>query len=207
VPNDISWWDPERTKGGFAPDWPNSLVDSPAHANPTNVLVVPGLTGIEFTPAQIASLRDFISEGGRVLMLHPGNGLQQLFPDQISSFKAKAGEIVTLHVPESPVFSEIKPLDLAWFNRSTRDLPVACTGVYQMAAVHPAATALAWQCDLHGYLNNKLSLNQISGTPLVEIRLGQGRLLASEMALEAQAEDPVARRLFVNAIHYLQAGD
>ena len=203
----ISWWDPGQSREKTALDLPVSVVDSPAHANPLNVLVVGSLTGVELAPAQIASLRDFVSEGGRVLMLHPGAGLQQLFPDQIKSFKAKAGEIVTLHVPESPVFSEIQPLDLAWFNRSTRDLPVTCTGVYQTAANHPEVTALAWQCDIHGYLNNKLDIVQISGTPLLEIRQGKGRLLASEMSLETGADDPIARRLLMNALHFLQEGE
>jgi hypothetical protein len=203
----ISWWYPGQSQEKSALDLPVSVVDSPAHANPSNVLVVGSLTGVELAPAQIASLRDFVSEGGRVLMLHPGAGLQQLFPDQIKSFKAKAGEIVTLHVPESPVFSEIQPLDLAWFNRSTRDLPVTCTGVYQTAANHPEVTALAWQCDIHGYLNNKLDIVQISGTPLLEIRQGKGRLLASEMSLETGADDPIARRLLMNALHFLQEGE
>jgi hypothetical protein len=202
----MTWWEPQPAKEDHA-RLAGSFVDSPDRANPTNVLVVSGLKGVEFTPAQVASLRNFISQGGRVLMLHPGNGLRQLFPDQVSSFKAKAGEIVTMHVPESPVFSEIEPLDLAWFNQSTRDLPVACTGVYQMAEMHPGATALAWQCDLHGYLNNKLNINQVCGTPLVEIRVGKGRAVASEMSLEAGAEDPIARRLYMNVIGYLQAGD
>ena len=203
----ISWWDPGHNREKSALDLPVSVVDSPAHANPSNILVVGSLTGVELTPPQIASLRDFVSEGGRVLMLHPGTGLQQLFPDQIKSFKAKAGEIVTLHMPESPVFSEIQPLDLAWFNRSTRDLPVACTGVYQTAANHPEVTALAWQCDIHGYLNNKLDIVQISGAPLLEIRQGKGRLLASEMSLETGADDPIARRLLMNALHFLQEGE
>ena len=52
----------------------------------------------------------------------------KIYPDEIKGFKAKEGEIVTMHVPESPVFAGIEPLDLAWFERGGRKLPIACTG-------------------------------------------------------------------------------
>jgi hypothetical protein len=42
---------------------------------------------------------------------------------------------------------------------------------------------------------------------LLEIRQGKGRLLASEMSLEAGANDPIARRLLMNALHFLQEGE
>ena len=103
-----------------------------------------------------------------------------------------------------PAFSEIKPLDLAWFESGGRQIPVACTGVYRVPSARSDTTALAWQCDIHGYLNDKLDINTISGTPLLEIQSGSGRLVASEMAFESGNYDPIARRLFINTIHALQ---
>jgi len=106
-------------------------------------------------------------------------------------------------LPESPVFSGIEPLDLAWFERGRRQLPIACTGVFQTTPARDDVTALAWQCDIHGYLKKTSEVTRISGAPLVEIRSGRGRLLASELYLEAGKDDPIARRLLMNAIHYL----
>jgi beta-galactosidase len=201
----ITLWDPGEHSAAITAGLPVTTVNSLADANPTNVLLVGSLAGLHLTPVEMASLREFVSGGGHVLMLHPGANLARLFPDQVRGFKAKAGEIVTMHIPESPVFSGIKPLDLAWFETPGRQTPIACTGVYRIPSIHPDSTELAWQCDIHGYLNDKLDINTISGTPLLEIRAGAGRLLASELALEAGQTDPVARRLMVNAIQSLQS--
>lgn len=43
------------------------------------------------------------------------------------------------------------------------------------------------------------------GNPLIELRIGKGRVLASEMLLlEASPFDPVASRLFGNLIRLLE---
>ena len=82
-------------------------------------------------------------------------------------------------------------------------MPIACTGVYQIKADQDT-TALADQLDIHGYLQKTSDLSAIGGTPLVELRLGKGRVLASEMNLESGQDDPIARRLLVNIIGYLE---
>jgi hypothetical protein len=92
---------------------------------------------------------------------------------------------------------------LAWFEAGDRKVPIACTGVYCIPIVHPDTTELAWQCDIHGYFNDKLNITSISGTPLLEIQSGKGRLLASELWFESGNSDPIARRLLMNAIHSL----
>lgn len=205
TPAPLTLWDPGRQSTELFTGLSVTTISSPAEASPANLLVVGSLTGISLTTDQVKTLQAFVDHGGHVLMLHPGENLAKLFPDQITGFKAKAGEIVSLHVPESPVFSGIEPLDLAWFDVPNRELPLACTGVYSIPAVHPSVTELAWQCDLHGYLNNRLDLSSVSGSPLLEIHSGSGRLLASEMALESGAIDPIPHRLLLNAIRSLQA--
>jgi hypothetical protein len=140
-------------------------------------------------------------------MLHPGTALAKIFPDRVSAFKAKEGEIATMHVPESPIFSGIEPLDLAWFEPGDRQLPLACTGVFQIPFARRDTVALAWQCDIHGYLKTPDEITRISGSPLVEIQSGQGRLLASELCFESAQHDPIARRLLLNSIRYLHDKD
>ncbi|MGB7157780.1 MAG: hypothetical protein WBD40_06925 [Tepidisphaeraceae bacterium] len=44
---------------------------------------------------------------------------------------------------------------------------------------------------------------KIGGAPLVEIRLGKGVVIASEMRLSARDRDPIAERLLANIVNYL----
>jgi len=179
------------------------VIDSITAAKPQNVLIIGGLNGGALSSSDAEQLKTFVTQGGHVLMLHPGKSLAALFPEQIKAYKAKEGEIVTLRVPESPVFSDIQPLDLAWFERGERKLPIACTGVYQVAAGRNDTTSLAWQCDIHAYLKTPAEVTAISGAPLVEIQNGRGRVIASEMNFESGKSDPIARRLLSNVINYL----
>lgn len=200
----VQLWDPGKQSGKDLSGIPVSIVDSIGAANLANVLIIGSLHGLTLTTNEMQQLREFVFQGGRVLMLHPGTALTQLFPDQVSAFKAKEGEIVTMHVPESPVFSGIEPLDLAWFERGDRQLPLACTGVFRIPSARRDTVALAWQCDIHGYLKSPDEITRISGSPLLEIQSGQGRLMASEMCFESAQDDPIARRLLINVICYLQ---
>jgi hypothetical protein len=39
----------------------------------------------------------------------------EVFPELIEGYRPCPGEIVSMRVPESPVFDGLDPLDLAWF--------------------------------------------------------------------------------------------
>jgi len=66
-----------------------------------------------------------------------------------------------------------------------------------------AVSALAEVVDIHGYLNSHKDFLKISGSPLIELRLGKGRIVASEMMLLEAPPDPNAGRLLSNLITYL----
>ena len=198
-------WNPGKSPVESLSRIPFNDIDFPGAANPTNVLIVGDLDGVTLTSSQTNQLKEFLSQGGRVLMLHPERALIKLFPDLVKAYEAKEGEIVTMHVPESPAFSGIEPLDLAWFERGHRQLPLACTGIYKIASDRKHVTALADQCDLHGYLQNPSEIAKYSGTPLVEIHIGNGHLIASEINFESDQNDPISRRLLSNIIRYLLA--
>lgn len=67
-------------------------------------------------------------------------------------------------------------------------------------------TALAEVVDIHGYLNKSTDFFKISGAPLIEMGIGQGRILAHEMTvLEALSFDPIAGRIFSNMVLALHA--
>jgi hypothetical protein len=200
VKSNLQLWNPCKSPVKELSGLPVTVVDSIGTANPTNALIIANRDGAAMTTSEAGQLRNFVSRGGRVLILHPGCVLADLFPDQVKAYESKEGEIVTLHIPESPVFSGIEPLDLAWFERGGRQLPIACTGVFQIDSTRRDIAALAWQCDIHGYLYDTSQITRISGTPLLEIWFGKGRLLASEMCFEAAKADPIAQRLLMNAI-------
>jgi len=200
----VQLWDPGKQASKDLFGLPVDIVSSINAANSTNVLIIGSLDGVTLTANETDQLHEFVSEGGRVLMLHPGAALVNLYPDQVGGFKAKEGEIVTMRVPESPVFSGIEPLDMAWFERGDRRLPTACSGVFQISTARQDVNALAWQCDIHAYLKRTSEITRISGTPLLEIQSGKGRLLAGELCFEAAKTDPIARRVLMNAINYLR---
>jgi hypothetical protein len=158
-------------------------------------------------PSHEEQLKAFVEKGGRVLLLNAGGALKSIFPEKISGYVSKEGEIATMHVPESPVFSGIQSLDLAWFNQEGRYLPLACTGVYRVKTGSEGLTCLADQCDIHAYLQRTSEITRYSGSPLVEIRAGKGMVISSELNFAASESDPIARRILANAIGYLSSAN
>jgi beta-galactosidase len=199
-------WNPGNTSIQGLDGIPVTKINSVNMLSPTNILIVGGLDRATLTPTEANQLKMFASQGGRILMLHPGRALAGIFPGMVK-YRPDEGEIVAMHVPESSVFSGIEPLDIAWFDRGQRRLPIACSGVYQIAAGHDDTTALADQCDFHGYLKDPSEITKYSGTPLVEIHYGNGCLIASEMNFESDASDPIARRILSNILGYLSVPD
>jgi hypothetical protein len=170
--------------------------------NTGQVLIVSGADKVLTSENTSEAMDRFVRDGGRVLLLHPGPKLGELYPSLGIQYRACEGQIVSMQVPESRVFSEIEPLDLAWFDRGTEEIPLACTAVYQInnnSQVIPLASTV----DIHGYLQRPEDVVRVSGSPLIELRLGNGVILASEMFCEADSIDPIAGRLLTNLVHYL----
>jgi hypothetical protein len=167
------------------------------------VVIINDADGFLSEASERRGLNAFIMRGGRVLLLNARSALAEVFPDVVKGYVARDGEIVAMHVPESPVFSGIEPLDLAWFEGGGRRLPIACSGVYQIVAGAQGVTSLADQCDIHAYLRHPSEITRYSGSPLVEIKMGKGSVVAGEMNFKAGKEDPIARRLLSNIVNYL----
>lgn len=149
-------------------------------------------------------LRSFAESGGKILFLNAGASLPAMFPEQIKSYRTCDGEIASLHIPESPVFDGIEPLDLAWFELGGRNIPRACRGVYGINSSRTDTSALAEVVDIHGYLNTPEDVVHVSGSPLVELRVGQGVAFASEVLFETTSNDPIAARLLSNLMRILE---
>ena len=173
----------------------------------TKVLVVGDLAAALKTPNGAAALKAFVQKGGKLLLLQPGAALCDFLPDYVKSHRATKGEIVSMVVPESPVFDGIEPLDVSWFELGARTTPLACTGTWEVNRARSEVETLAHQCDFHTQIlfgpDQQLPFFNIAGAPLVEIHLGKGKIIASEMALSAKDQDPIAGRLLKNLLKTL----
>jgi hypothetical protein len=186
----------------FDPHGSGGTLTSLDSLDPQKLLVVGDSRALLLLPVGAAKLRSFVQNGGRALLLQPGADLVTLFPDTVKAYRKTIGEIVTMQIPESPVFDGIEPLDTAWFEMGGRNIPYACSGTYEIDRSKAGVATLAQECDLHPDIR-KGGFFKSAGYPIVELRLGKGVALASEMMLSARDRDPIAGRLLRNMIHYL----
>jgi hypothetical protein len=178
-------------------------IQSFADTNLKDLIVVADAIHALSDPRDITAFRSFIENGGRALLLGTGTQLPKVFPEFIEGFRPCPGEIVSMRVPESPVFDGLDPLDLVWFELGNGSIPRACHGTYSIRRNREEVSALAEVVDIHGYLRTSTDFIKISGSPLVELRVGKGRVVASEMMLLEAPLDPIAGRLLSNLITYL----
>jgi beta-galactosidase len=180
-------------------------VSSIAQLSAGEQLVVAGAAKVLAERNVAEAVDTFVKRGGRVLLLNPGVKLSECYPSLVTHYRAYEGQIASMQVPESKVFSGIESLDLSWVDRCTGNIPIACSGVYQVNR-QPEITCLASTVDIHGYLRTPEDVVRVGGSSLVELRAGSGMILASEMFLEADSRDPIAERLLSNLIHSLRDG-
>ena len=174
-----------------------ALTDLPGR--PEKLLIIATLDPVK-TPEELAAIRRFAEAGGRILILQGGKNAASLLPEQIRGWQGRIGEIVTAHIPESPVFAGLEWRDLAWFELGPGNIPQACRGYYEVNRNRPEVTVLADHVGIHGYLQNPQDFSAVAGCPLLEVRLGKGRLILCEMCVDARGYDPVARRLLGNLV-------
>lgn len=158
------------------------------------------------TPAGYDRIKAFAQRGGRVLLSRNHKHVKSLLPDQVMSFNSRQGEeIVTMNIPESPVFDGILPGDMSWFEVTQPKVPMAATGFFHLRRERPELDVLAETSRIHGYLQPG-SRDSFGGSPVFEVKTGDGAILVSEMLLDAAEVDPIAGRLMTNMIHHLTAG-
>lgn len=152
-------------------------------------------------PEMASAIRAHNDRGGSVLVFNSGPQLAKLFPNHVQGYLTGSGEIATMRVSESPVFEGLNPLDLAWWELGSGELPRVCRGSHRLISGKNGADALAEVVNTHGYLKQPSDFSRVSGTPLFEMRAGPGRLMACElMLLEAEPFDPIAGRLLNNLL-------
>jgi hypothetical protein len=150
-------------------------------------------------------LKAIIRDGrGVVLWMRPQAQAAEVFPEQVLEYRKQNGEIVTMLVPESPVFNGIEIGDMAWMGGpSVKRVPLSSLGGYHVAWKNPNLTVLAEEMKAHGYLNAPGEKLKSWVTPLVSIQQGDLRIILSEMSVDDALTDPMALRLWANLLSQL----
>ena len=204
---ELQVFDPAGRAGATLAGLGAVAVNSPATLDAALPLVIGDMAAWMKFADGASKLKDFVAAGGRVLLLRPAGELTRVLPDCVKSYRAvgtDAGEIVSMQIPESPVFDGLEPLDLSWFELGPSCIPRACSGTYEVDRSRLEVTTLAHECMLHPAVPAGRFF-AIAGAPIVQIQLGKGVILASEMLLDARDRDPVAARLFRNMLSTLRA--
>ena len=150
------------------------------------------------------ALRSHVSRGGNVLVFQGADQMPRLFPDHVRSYRTVPGEIAAMRVPESPIFSGIEQLDLAWWATAENGLPRVCHGTHQVVTGSEGLEVYSEVVDIHGYLKQPSDFLKVSGSPLWEVRIGDGRWMSCELTLLSSSQtDPIAGRLLANLLREL----
>jgi beta-galactosidase len=120
----------------------------------------------------------------------------------VHTFRAVDGEIVTMRVPESTVFDGIGVMDLRWFTRRDRAIPLAAHGDFKLAE-GPAIEVLAKHIPIHGYLTTQKQREEAEGAVIFTLRHGRGQVWVTELAHETGSRDPIAARVLSNLLQCL----
>lgn len=162
---------------------------------------------MKLTDAEKQQLRAYQSKGGKLLLLQSAETAKSLFPEYITSWvKPSEGEIVSMEIPESPIFNGIEKLELRNFNNNKRENPNACDASLSTVR-NEHVTELASQVKIHGYIDGTMEarvekMKKSKGFTLLKITDG-GEALVSTMCTDKAVTDPVAGKLLVNMINDL----
>ncbi|RZF62141.1 glycoside hydrolase family 2 TIM barrel-domain containing protein [Sphingobacterium corticibacterium] len=154
----------------------------------------------------LKSVRNYIAKGGKVLILNSEEATKGVFPEYITGWvKPSEGEIVSMEIPESPVFDDIDLLELRYFNNNKPELPTVCDNVFQVVR-DEQVMELASLVKIHGYIEDEMEqrsekMKTLKGYPLLKIVDGKGHAIVSSMSHRKTSTDPVAAKLLANMIN------
>ncbi|TAM95185.1 MAG: glycoside hydrolase family 2 [Chitinophagaceae bacterium] len=171
---------------------------------PAGLYVFSGLDSLHITQEDVRDIKTSIKNGNNILWLNGSQSAVELYPDDFRGIIHANDQIVNMDIPESPLFDQMDPLDIRYFNNNKREIPTVCDGAFQINR-NRSVRALASSEKVHGYLQGGIearssALDKIKGFPIVKIRDGKGSILFSTMRLNKGTTDPVAGKLFMNML-------
>jgi hypothetical protein len=86
--------------------------------------------------------------------------------------------------------------------------PTTCRRSYRLKA-NSADEKLANYLQVHSYLGGGKGekLDKMSGSPLVQFRVGEGTIVASELELNIATKDPISGKTLANLIEMLTSNE
>jgi hypothetical protein len=168
-----------------------------------DILVIANIDYDNEVPYNWEDVQNIVKNGQKILLIHPGKHLQWLLPNRIENIYERTGRMVSMEIPESPIFDSIEPLELSYWQSNDRDIPISCKRSFNLKT-DENTTKLAYYLRPHVYLAHPdKELPNMSGYPLIEFKLEKGNLIACEMMLNMADKDPIAGKLFINILNYL----
>ncbi|MCY1719357.1 hypothetical protein OU798_03335 [Prolixibacteraceae bacterium Z1-6] len=169
-----------------------------------DLIIVANLDADNEVPYNWEDVRTVMGNGTNVLLVHPGKHMQWLMYDRIESVYEREGRVVNMHIPEHPVFNEIEPLELAWWQPENGELPRACKRSYRLKKKDDTTDLCTYLRPHTGLSGNRIeTYREMSGIPLLLVNEKKGTLIASEMEVNRGTNDPVAGKLLTNIIDFL----
>lgn len=162
---------------------------------------------VKLTDAERQQLRNYQAKGGKLLLLQSPETAKTLFPEYITGWvKPTEGDIVSMEIPESPLFDGLEKLELRNFNNNKREKPDACDASLFITR-NDRVTELASQIRIHGYVDGTMEarvekMKKNKGFTLIRITDG-GEALVSTLCTDKAVTDPIAGKLLVNMINDL----
>ncbi len=157
------------------------------------LLIAPDVTVKDVAAARDA-LRDFASEGGRVLILHQQDGA--LLPGGITVEKHAWFSQAYVRSQDHPVMKGLRDLDFQMWNPDH----LVAKGVF---AKPTAGNALSLLDSFH--LDRQT--HNASWSEIIEIYLGKGSIVAVQLPLVEKFDtEPMAAEMFRRLLDYMQAG-
>lgn len=169
-----------------------------------DLFVIANLDANNEVPYNWEDVKKVCSNGTNTLLIHPGKHLKWLYYNKVESIYERKGRVVNMHIPEHGAFEGIDPMELAWWQQKENQLPRACRRSYRLKNAKNTmslSTYLRPHTDLGS--NKQDYLYEMSGTPLLEIKEGKGRMIASEMETNMGNQDPIAAKLLINLLQDL----
>lgn len=163
-----------------------------------DLLIVANLDAGEEVPYNWEDVKNVARAGTPTILIHPGKHFQWLYPGRVESIYERKGRVVAMEMPEHDAFSDIHPLELAWWQPENGERPRACRRSFRFKSMKEIQV-LAGYIRPHVYLGDPVEqLKEMSGIPL--LALPEDHIICSEMEVNRGTEDPVAAKLLINLL-------
>lgn len=140
----------------------------------------------------------YLKGRANVLVIQPDAEMIKAVTGQEWKVIDTSGDFVEVY--KNDLLAGMNPMDMHWWNALPDGLVRVCSKGYQVPDAE-GLTKLAQHIQPHSYLRQgKEQIARYTSWPVVEMKVGEGRLIISSMLL---ADDPLAKRFTANLVNYL----